>query len=453
MSELIDNRAHRIRTLKEVIRHLHQGRSPAEVKAQLAALVRECDASEIAAMEQELMAEGVPATQIMNMCDLHAQVVRDVLAAPATAALPPGHPVDTFRRENEALEQQVLALRAALAALAPQEAQAEAAVPAEGLLECRRLFSGLMDVEKHYQRKEHLLFSCLERHGITGPSTVMWAKHDEVRRLLKELGSALARGGSVSEWRSITATTAEAVLSGVSGMVFKEERILLPMALQNLTATEWGEIYSQSPQFGFCLVDPRAGYEPPAQASDVPAAARAEADRSGIAFSPVPFAAGSRAVPLAVAGNAPAPARPAAEPVGQGLLVLPTGALRLEQLKALFATLPVDVTFVDADDRVRFFSEGKRRVFERPKAILGRLVQHCHPPGSVDVVERILSDFRSGRQEVAEFWIELKGRFVHIRYFALRDEKGGYLGTLEVTQDLTHERSLAGERRLLQYES
>ena len=141
------------------------------------------------------------------------------------------------------------------------------------------------------------------------------------------------------------------------------------------------------------------------------------------------------------------------EAVRKGRVVLPTGVLSLEQLKAVFATLPVDVTFVDADDRVRFFSEGKDRVFERPKAILGRLVQHCHPPGSVDVVERIVSDFRTGRQDVAEFWIDFKGRFAHIRYFALRDEKGTYLGTLEVTQDLTRERALQGERRLLEYES
>jgi hypothetical protein len=139
--------------------------------------------------------------------------------------------------------------------------------------------------------------------------------------------------------------------------------------------------------------------------------------------------------------------------VTQGLVVLPTGAVSLEQLKAIFATLPVDITFVDAEDRVRFFSEGESRVFARPKAILGRLVQHCHPPSSVDVVERILADFRSGRQSVAEFWIDFKGRFAHIRYFALRDEKGTYLGTLEVTQDLTRERALQGERRLLQYEA
>jgi DUF438 domain-containing protein len=186
----------------------------------------------------------------------------------------------------------------------------------------------------------------------------------------------------------------------------------------------------------------------------VPEVARAEAARSGVAFTPGPFAAGSRAVPLAMAGVAgPARAEAPPEAVTKGVVVLPTGALRLDQLKALFEVLPVDVTFVDAEDRVRFFSEGKDRVFARPRATLGRLVQHCHPPSSVDVVERILDDFRSGRQDVAEFWIDFKGRFVHIRYFAVRDDKRAYLGTLEVTQDLTRERALEGERRLLEYES
>jgi uncharacterized protein len=454
MSELIDNRAHRVRTLKEVIRHLHEGKAPAEVKSRLAALVRECDASEIAAMEQELMAEGVPATEIMGMCDLHSQVVRDILVERASAPPPPGHPVDTFRRENGALREQAKAMREALAALAPEGGDADAPVDPTRLLECRKAFAGLMDVEKHYQRKEHLLFSMLEQHGTTGPSTVMWGKDDEVRGLLKELGTALAEGGGTAgEWRLVAQAVAEPALAALEEMIFKEERILLPMSLQNLTETEWGEVFTQSPQFGYTLVDPREGWEPPAATTSVPEAASAEAARAGVAFAPGPFAAGARAVPLAMAG-APRPARAESQPaVSQGLVVLPTGALGLEQLKAIFATLPVDVTFVDAEDRVRFFSEGESRVFARPKAILGRLVQHCHPPSSVDVVERILSDFRSGRQSVAEFWIDVKGRFAHIRYFALRDGKGTYLGTLEVTQDLTRERALQGERRLLQYES
>jgi hypothetical protein len=130
----------------------------------------------------------------------------------------------------------------------------------------------------------------------------------------------------------------------------------------------------------------------------------------------------------------------------------PTGNLTPEQLLGLLSTLPVDITFVDADDRVAFFSEGRDRIFARTGAIIGRKVQHCHPPKSVHVVEQIVSDLRSGRQSVAEFWIELGGRFVHIRYFAVRDASGSYLGTLEVTQDVTAIRKLQGERRLLSYE-
>jgi DUF438 domain-containing protein len=126
--------------------------------------------------------------------------------------------------------------------------------------------------------------------------------------------------------------------------------------------------------------------------------------------------------------------------------------LSLEQIRGLFAALPLDLTFVDAEDRVRYFSEGPDRVFARSKAILGRKVQHCHPPKSVHIVEQILDDFKSGRHDVAEFWIPFQGKFVHIRYFAVRDAAGRYLGTLEVTQDLTRLRALEGERRLLQYE-
>lgn len=130
-----------------------------------------------------------------------------------------------------------------------------------------------------------------------------------------------------------------------------------------------------------------------------------------------------------------------------------TGSLTLTQLTAIFSTMPVDLTFVDAEDRVRFISEGQNRVFIRPKTIIGRKVQNCHPQESMDKVDAILDDFRSGRQDIADFWINFEGKFVFIRYFALRDEQKNYLGTLEVTQDLTRERALTGQRRLLEYDN
>jgi len=409
MSEVIDNRAHRVRTLKDIIGKLHQGDSPDSVRSQLREIVQATDYSEIVAMEQELMADGMPVEEVRSMCDLHSQLTREVLVQLPARPVAPGHPIDTFRRENEAIRSVVLRVRQAMQAVA---ALPEETIPEQPLLVWRQAFNDLMDVEKHYQRKENTLFAKLEAHGITGPSKVMWAKHDDVRALLKDLGAALReKDATAGEWKMVAETLGESALDAVEEMVHKEENILFPMALDTLTEEDWAGVWLASPAYGWCLVEPRDEYRPPESV------------------------------------------------VRQGLMLkqeeavhLPTGVLTLEQLVAVFKTLPVDITFVDADDRVAFFSEGPDRVFPRSRAIIGRKVQHCHPPKSVDTVDRILSDFRAGRQSAAEFWLSFHGRFVDVRYFAVRED-GRYLGTLEVTQDLTRLRQLEGERRLLQYDT
>ena len=410
MSEIIDNRAQRIRTLKHIIQHLHAGKPPEDVKQMLQQMVRETDHTEIVAMEQELLAEGMPVERLTNLCDLHSQVTRDIMSKKLVqigpAELPPGHPIDTFKRENQALREILNAMRETMAAISEL---ADDADPAALLLRWRQSSNDLMDIDKHYQRKEHALFSYLEKHGITGPSKVMWAKDDEVRRLLKDLNSALtAHAATTADWKLVVARLGEPAARAVEEMIYKEENILLPMAQNTLTEEEWGEIWAASPRYGWCLVEPRTGYQP-------------------------------------VAAQPPAAA--------MGGISLPTGNLSIEQLIALFNTLPVDLTFVDAEDRVAFFSEGPDRIFSRSKAVVGRKVQHCHPPRSVEVVDRILEDFRAGRQNVAEFWINFHGKFVHIRYFAVRDAKGEYAGTLEVTQEVSRIRALEGERRLLEYDT
>lgn len=410
MTEIINNRAFRIQTMKEIIRHLHEGGEPDDVRGQLKDLVRETDSSEIAAMEQQLIAEGMPTEEVQSMCDLHSSVLQEILIEPERPRVLQGHPIDTFQCENEAIREAVRDTRQRLTQLvgaAPGEPARDA------VLALREPVHRLMDIEKHYQRKEHLLFSCLERHGVTGPSKVMWGKHDEVRQKLKGLLHAMgdAEGRTIGEVQDELQRVAEGACRAIEEMIVKEERILLPMAASTLTEEEWGEIWRQSPEYGWCLVEPRDGYAPPAPAQG-PEPTEIPAHRA---------------------------------------VVFPTGSLTYEQLRSLFATLPVDLTFVDADDRVRYFSEGPDRVFARSKAIIGRKVQHCHPPKSAHIVEQILDDFRSGRQNLAEFWIEFHGKFIHIQYFALRDDAGQYLGTLEVTQDLTRLRALQGERRLLQY--
>ena len=137
--------------------------------------------------------------------------------------------------------------------------------------------------------------------------------------------------------------------------------------------------------------------------------------------------------------------------IDQNRIQLPSGSMTPSELTAILNTIPFDLTFVDKDDTVRYFTQGRERIFTRTRAILGRKVQLCHPPSSVHIVEQILKDFKAGTQNHAPFWINLKGRFIHIEYFALRDEKGEYLGTLEVSQDLTGKRELEGEQRLLSY--
>jgi hypothetical protein len=412
MSELLNNREHRIATLKEIILHLHRGEAPEQVKARLAHMVGEVDANEIAAMEQSLMADGMSPEEVKSMCDLHAEVLQDAVAKPAAPReVPPGHPVDTFRRENRAVESALGSARERVAAL---ESVADQAYPTTERLAVLGAFNALMDVDKHYQRKEHLVFSVLERHGNTGPSKVMWAKDDEVRDLLKGAIEVLREESlSGAELKILVPTVLRPALAALESMIYKEETILLPMCLGLFTEEEWGEVWRDSPRYGWCLVEPAAGYAPPVAA--LPEDPIHLPEVSAVAF--------------------------------------PSGSLSFQQLIGIFSSLPVDITFVDANDRVAFFSEGPDRVFARSRTILGREVKHCHPPKSVDVVERILNDFKAGRQTVAEFWIQMQGKFVHIRYFAVRDEAGAYLGTLEVTQDLTRLRALEGDRRLLEYDA
>ncbi len=411
MSEVIDNKANRIRVLKDIIKHLHAGNPPAAVQRQMREIVKQTDASEIMAMEQELMAEGMSVEEVRSMCDLHSQVTRDVLVRiPTRRDIAPGHPIDTFRRENEALSGVIALMHTGIAEL---QTLPETTDPTPIVLRLRQSFNDLMDTEKHYQRKEHALFSCLERHGIAGPSKVMWAKDDEVRSLLKQMGQSLnLRLATTEEWKSTLVNAANAALNAVGEMIYKEENILLPMSLETLSEDEWAAIWSASPKYGWCIVEPRQGYVPAVSAT-------------------------------AESINVP----------NTGALMLPTGHVSLEQLAGIFGTLPLDLTFVDADDRVAFFTEGPDRVFARSKAIIGRKVHNCHPPKSVETVDQILSDFKAGRQNIAEFWINFQDKFVHVRYFAVRAPDGRYLGTVELTQDLTPLRALEGERRLLQYES
>jgi len=407
MSELINNAAKRKELLKHMILQLHKGEAPDQVRKQLVRIMGQVPYNEVVEVEQELISEGLPQEEVLKLCDIHTAALEGAIDQSGAATAPPGHPVHTFLEENKALRWEVEKIGKLLDELGDLSEDAPAGEIMTGL---RGKFHNLMDVEKHYLRKEHLLFPYLEKHGVTGPPTVMWGKHDETRELLKAADEALAEGDALNAGEALAAAELlfRPAMEAVTGMIMKEEEILFPMTLDTLDDREWYEIDQQSLEIGFCLFDPQERWKP-----------------EGLEDLP--------------------------EPETAGRVQLPSGSFTVPELTSLLNTIPFDMTFVDKDDTVRYFTQGRERIFGRSRAILGRKVQFCHPPSSVHIVEKILEDFHAGREDHCRFWITLGGRFIIIEYFAMRGDDGEYLGTLEVSQDLTEKRALDGEQRLLSY--
>jgi DUF438 domain-containing protein len=350
-----------------------------DVKKEFADLLQGSNSAEIAELEQALIAEGMPESEIQRLCDVHVAVFRESLDTEEAPSTEGGTFLKILCAENAAAEQALSDLESAVAASRWEDARC-------ALAEVRRL-------EEHYRRKEYTLFPWLEKHGFAGPSQVMWGIHDQIRADWKKLAALLEDKPKAI----LVLAAAQPLIQTIRDMMYKEEKILFPNALRLLSPEEW---QSLSAVVGESERDASAGH------------------------------AVSAEIPLSV------------------------GALSPEQIALIFTHLPLDITFVDSENNVRFYSGGKERIFARTPDVIGRNVLRCHPPSSMHRVQRILDDFRSGQRDSAEFWIQAGaedsgGRFIHIRYFAVRDSRGIFRGTIEVTQDVTEIRELSGERRLL----
>ncbi|NOR74390.1 MAG: DUF438 domain-containing protein [Draconibacterium sp.] len=408
MSEHIDNSKYRKAKLKELILKLHEGGSQEEVRQELLVSLSNIPYGEVIEVEQELIAEGLPEEEVLRLCDAHSAVLHGSVDLSGSKSVPDGHPIDTLLEENKALKRLSDITTEELLAIKYRTGEDFS----QAVLTVRSAFNQLMDVDKHYQRKEYLLFPYLEKVGITGPPKVMWGKHDELRSLIK--GSI-----EILQIPDLTLddllTSSEIVLlpalKGIFEMTIKEEEILFPMMMDTLTDSDWYEIQKQSLEIGYCLYDPEVEWKP----DGVEPESINTMQKEG------------------------------------GNIQLPTGGFSAEELLAILNTLPVDMTFVDRNDKVKYFSQSSERIFQRNRAILNRDVRHCHPPASAHIVDKILDDFKSGTQTHAPFWINMGGKMIHIEYFALRNAEGEYLGTLEVSQDLTGYRALEGEQRILSY--
>ena len=402
MSEMINNREYRQKVLKELITQLHQGKSVEEVKKQFEKLFSGVSASEIAEMEQALIVEGMPVEQIQKLCDVHAAVFKgsiEEIHRPQKPEETPGHPVHTFRLENKAIETFINQN------VKPHAEEFLTSGSADSVQALLADIEKLEEVDKHYLRKENLIFPYMEKYGITAPPKVMWGVDDEIKAAIKEAKDLLA--GSLESREQAYEKVKEAT-DKILDMIFKEENIMFPMILETLTEDEWAAIAEASDEFGYTLVQPKGKYRPNQFSAG---AEQPQAQKDAVHFD--------------------------------------AGFLTPEELNAMLNMLPFDITFVDKNDEVKYFTQGKERIFARPKTVIGRKVTNCHPPASVHIVEQIVADFKSGKKDHEDFWIKMGDKYVLIRYFAVRNEKGDYLGTMEVTQDIKPIQAITGEKRLV----
>jgi hypothetical protein len=405
---------YRQQQLKEIVKDLHEGSDIKAVQKRFAGLIRNVSPEEIARMEQALIAEGVPVEQVQKVCDVHVQVFEQALERQRKSRVMPGHPVHTYLQENRALRKILKGLRPLLRQV-PRGARVE---------EFRNALERLKDIEIHYRRKENQLFPYLEQVDFTGPSKVMWGKHDEIRARLREFENAFQQ----ADWSRFSGLGRE-LLRAVRRMIFMEEKILFPTALKKLSERQWAEVRRGEGEIGYAWIQPGNLWDP------------------SVAIA----ASVAKELGKAQGSETPATEEPTASAQDSVEIPLDVGALNAQQINLMLRNLPVDMTYVDENDRVRYYSQGRERIFPRSPAVIGRAVQNCHPPNSVHVVEKILESFKRKEQDTAEFWLTLNDRFIHIRYFALYDPEGAYRGVVEVSQDVTDIRALEGQKRLLDW--
>jgi hypothetical protein len=281
---------------------------------------------------------------------------------------------------------------------------------AEMKMELLPHFKEFITFDAHYVKKENILFPYLEKLWKQyRPLKVMWSLHDDIRNQLKIIISILE--SQQSSWNNFNKILGKYYFL-VFGMIQKEDLIVYPVAAETVSKDQWYDMHIQSFEYRFPFI------EKPTKPTDTQPKKRT----LNLPRNPK----------LGIQSE--------------------TGNMTAEQALLIFNNLPVDLTLVDENDKVVFFNKAKDRFFPRSPAIIGRAVQNCHPPESLDTVEKIIAEFRSGTKQNASFWIQMQGRFIVIQYYALRDESGGYKGVLEVSQDITELRSLKDEKRLLDWE-
>ena len=308
-----------------------------------------------------------------------------------------GHPVHTYLLESELIYKLINEL--------------EQTDPEKDFQPFYNLFNHLQTIDKRFERKENQLFPYLEKHHWNGPSQNMWSFHDLLRAQFKLIREKLEK----KEWEKVRIDL-PMLVNGIKRLLMTEEMVLFPNAQELLDLDDWIEMRKGEEEIGWMLSSPPAAY--PKAKYVHPSQDFSERDLSFTDKNAHHF---------------------------------DEGYMTVDQVNLLLRTMPLDLTYVDENDKVIFYNRGEERVFPRSAGIIGREVRFCHPPKSVGTVLKILEEFRKGTKNEASFWINFKGRLIYIRYFAVRDANKIYRGVIEMSQDITEIKEIEGEKRLLEW--
>jgi len=320
---------------------------------------------------------------------------------PKAEKLPKGHPVKVYYEESALIQKLLLELNEAN--------------PVEDFQKYFNIYNQLTTIEKRFTRKENQLFPYLEKHGWNGPSQGMWSFHDNLRDQIRLLNGYNSEKNTAKIIENLPY-----LIEGVERLMTIEDTRLFPTSMELLTEDEWKEFYEGDEEIGWMLLEKPTPYPEIEQEKYVHPSQ--DFKKRDLSFSL------------------------------ENTFHYDEGYMTPEQVNLLLRFLPVDITYVDENDKVIFYNRGEDRVFPRSKGIIGREVKFCHPPKSVDMVLKILEEFKAGRKDNADFWINFKNRIIHIRYFAIRDNEMNYKGVIEMSQDITDIQKLEGQKRLLDWD-
>ncbi len=390
--------------IKRIITKLHAGAAPEEIKDDFAKAIKNLTPEDIAKIEGELIKEGLSIEDVHKLCDAHLLVFRESIEKD-NIDVPSWHPVYILMKEHGIMLDNVGKIIDKIK-LAKDRIGTKSF--SSTIDEVKKMIKDSKKNEVHYHREENVLFAVLEKYGIAESPQIMWMDHDEVRDMKKKIYMLSEKIDIDNPEMGLTVLQNALVelLEKIADHFYKENKILFPTALKVISDKEWVLIRKEFDEIGYCCFVPE---EIP---QELQILQRENEQTKGDEIN------------------------------------LPSGKFSLKELMLVFNNLPVDITFVDKNDKVKYFSETKERVFVRSRSIVGREVQKCHPQKSVHIVEKILKDFKSGKRDKADFWLNFGGKVIYISYFAIRDENKEYIGTLEVTQDITQIQKIEGEKRI-----